>query len=88
MSYDPTTLRPLNAPRPIRVRSGAGGRPQILYMKGGPRRVAQIREIWQIDDEWWRDPVSRRYGTLVLEDGLTVTVYRDLITGQWYLQEG
>jgi hypothetical protein len=57
-------------------------------MKGGPRRVARIREIWQIDDEWWRDPVSRRYATLILEDGLTATVYRDLMTGRWYLQEG
>jgi hypothetical protein len=57
-------------------------------MRGGSRRVAQIREIWQVDDEWWREPISRRYATLVLEDGLTVTLYRDLLTGKWYLQEG
>ncbi len=87
-SHDPATLRPLNAPRPIRVRTGSGGRPRVLYMRGGSRRVAQIREIWQVDDEWWREPISRRYATLVLEDGLTVTLYRDLLTGKWYLQEG
>ena len=57
-------------------------------MKGGCRRVIQIQEIWQIDDEWWREPISRRYGTLVLDDDTTVTVYRDLMTGRWYLQEG
>jgi hypothetical protein len=50
--------------------------------------VQQILEIWQIDDEWWRERISRRYATLALEDGQTVTVFRDLITMGWYLQEG
>jgi hypothetical protein len=50
--------------------------------------VEQILEVWQLDDEWWRDRISRRYAILALEDGLTVTVYRDLLTGRWYLQEG
>ena len=86
--YDPTALRALNAPRPLRVRTGSGGRPLALDIRGKTRRVAQILEIWQIDDEWWREPISRRYGTLILEDGLVVTVYRDLVTGRWYLQEG
>ncbi|MFO8174974.1 MAG: hypothetical protein ACQET1_00915 [Gemmatimonadota bacterium] len=86
--HDPAALRPLNAPRPVRVRTGSGGRPTYLHLKRGARKVVQIREIWQIDDEWWREPISRRYATLVLEDGLTVTIYRDLLTGQWYLQEG
>lgn len=85
---DPTALRPLNTPRPIQVRTGAGGRPLSLRLQRSTRRVEQILEVWQIDDEWWRDRISRRYATLVLEDGLMVTVYRDLLTGRWYLQEG
>ena len=88
MRHDPAALRALNTPRPIRVRTASGGRPLSLHMKGGCRRVIQIQEIWQIDDEWWREPISRRYGTLVLDDDTTVTVYRDLMTGRWYLQEG
>ena len=85
---DPRALRPLNAPRPLRVRTGSGGRPQLLYLKGGVRKVRQILEIWQVDDEWWRDPISRRYARLALEDGRIVTVYRDLVTRRWFLQEG
>ena len=85
---DPTALRPLNVPRPIKVKTGAGGRPISLHFRRKTRRVEQILEVWQIDDEWWRDRISRRYATLVLEDGLTVAVYRDLLTGRWYLQEG
>jgi len=85
---DPQTLHPLNAPRPLRVRVGGGGRPHLLYLKGGVRKVQQILEIWQVDDEWWRDPISRRYARLVLEDGRIVTVYRDLLSRRWYLQKG
>jgi hypothetical protein len=83
-----TSLRPLNTPRPLRVRTGEGGRPLVLHLKGRARRVLQILEIWQIDEEWWREPISRRYATLTLEDGRTVTVYRDQRKERWYLQEG
>jgi len=85
--FRPQLLHPLNSPRPIRVRTGRGGRPRFLYLKGGARKVLQILEVWQIDDEWWRDPISRRYARLVLEDGRIVTVYRDLVSRRWYLQQ-
>ena len=85
---DSQTLEPLNTPRPLRVREGNGGRPHFLHLKGGVRKVRQILEIWQVDDEWWRDPISRRYARLVLEDGRIVTVYRDLLSRRWYLQKG
>lgn len=85
---DLQALRPLNVPRPLRVRTGPGGRPHLLYLKGRMQKVQHIREIWQIDDEWWRNPISRRYATLILEDGQTLTVYRDLTDRRWYLQEG
>jgi hypothetical protein len=84
----PQALRPLNVPRPLRVRTGVQGRPLSVRLKGGEKRVKQILEIWQIDDEWWRETISRRYATLALEDGQTVTVFLDLVTGRWYLQEG
>lgn len=84
----PQTLRSLNVPRPIRVRTGSGGRPLSIHLGRRERRVMQILEIWQIDDEWWRERISRRYATLVLEGGQTATVFRDLTTGRWYLQEG
>lgn len=81
-------LRALNVPQPVRVKVGAGGRPVVLYLKGGARRIRQILDIWQIDDEWWRDRISRRYATLVLENGQKMTIYRNLLDGRWYVQEG
>ena len=83
---DPQALHALNMPRPLRVRTGGGGRPLFLYLQGGARKVQQILDVWQVDDEWWRDPISRRYARLVLEDGRIVTVYRDLVSRRWYLQ--
>ena len=38
-------------------------------------------------DEWWRErPVSRLYFEVALEDGRTLTVYRDLANCEWYRQ--
>jgi hypothetical protein len=85
---NPHALRPLNMPRPLRVRTGSGGRPLFLHLDRGVRRVQHILEIWQVDEEWWREPISRRYARLALDDGRIVTVYLDLLGREWYLQEG
>lgn len=85
---DGGTLRPLNLPTPVEVHADPEGRPVAIRLRrGGPlERVAQLRERWQIDDEWWRRPVSRLYHQLALENGRMVTLYRDLVDGKWYLQ--
>ena len=58
------------------------GRPIAVYLSGQRLAVEAVLETWRIDDEWWRErPVSRLYFGLLLEDGRTVTVYRDLVTG-------
>jgi len=50
-------------------------------------RVEAVGEVWRVDDEWWRQPVSRRYFDVVLEGGKHVVLYQDLTTGQWWLQQ-
>jgi len=64
---------------PERARAGGPETPPV-------RQVVQIREVWRIDDEWWRRPISRLYHQVVLDDGGMVVLYRDLIDGRWYLQ--
>jgi hypothetical protein len=55
---------------------------------GGQRlAVAQVQDVWRIDDEWWREEVSRLYYRLLLEDGRVWTLYRDLTRDQWYKQD-
>jgi hypothetical protein len=48
--------------------------------------VTAIQEVWRIDDEWWREPISRRYYRLLLEQGSMCTIYRDLLHDSWYEQ--
>jgi hypothetical protein len=53
---------------------------------GAASPVATILEIWRVDDEWWRHPISRRYVEVVLQNGRHVVLYEDLITGDWFMQ--
>jgi hypothetical protein len=69
-------IKPVNLPAPAAVQLNEAGLP-----------AGQIQASWRIDDEWWRDqPVSRLYYTVLLENGHLLTVFRDLLTGQWYEQ--
>ncbi len=52
---------PLNAPRPIQVTVDERGLPTAVVRGGQPVVVATIADTWRIDDEWWRDEISRLY---------------------------
>ena len=78
-------LRTLNLPRPITVRA-AQDRPAALLIGRHWRRVDGIQDDWRVDDEWWREPISRHYYQVVLDDGSLRTIYRDLVANAWYEQ--
>ena len=81
-------LRSLNAPQPIKVKTDDKGSPVAVQMRGTVRRVARVIDHWRIDDEWWRDPLSRMYYRVEYESGVTDTIYHDLISDEWYWQRG
>ncbi len=76
----------LNPPRPIHVTVDEGGMPASVVRSGRQLPVTAVVDTWRIDDEWWRDEISRRYHRLALADGTTLTVVADLIAGGWYAQ--
>ena len=54
-------------------------------------QVAEIDDIWKVNDEWWRGPdeeIARLYYVLRLESGQQLTIYIDLTTNIWYWQAG
>ena len=53
---------------------------------GNEKRVESYGENWRMDDEWWRQPIVRRYVEVVLEGGGRVVLFEDLITGEWFVQ--
>jgi len=79
-------LRTLKSPSPIQVRTDDEGLPAELRQKGKRLRVLAVRERWRIDDEWWRNPISREYFALVLEDGRLIILFQDLVAGGWFGQ--
>jgi hypothetical protein len=91
MVADPRTspradgLRPLNRPRPVEVLTG-DGLPAVVVESGRRRRVAHVQDVWHIDDEWWREPIARRYYRVALDDGVVRTVYHDGERDEWFAQ--
>jgi len=80
-------LRPLAKPTAVTVHVDEHGEPTHVRLPGKTaRRIEVVRERWRIDDEWWRQPVSREYLAVILDDGRMLTLYHDLSDGRWYSQ--
>ena len=87
-------LRAVNEPKGATVELDADGLPVAIRRSrdnGGGQEtnaavVETILESWRIDDEWWRQLISRRYFTVVLEGGGRVVLFEDLVTHQWFMQ--
>lgn len=78
-------LRPLGGPLPVHVDADRTGTPLSVRARSGRgQRVAQVRECWRVDDEWWRAPVSRLYFEVVLENGRPLTLFHDLVARRWF----
>ncbi len=76
-------LKALNEPERVAVTLDANGSP----IRVGEGTVETVREIWRIDDEWWRAPISRHYYEVMLEGGGRMIVFLDLVTGEWFRQQ-
>ena len=101
----PVSYRSLNLPAPVDVSEDSQERPlSITLTPAAPRgrpskapatrrgrtfRVTSIDDLWQVDDEWWRErPISRRYYQVTTEDNRQFTIFRDQTNGAWYQQRG
>ncbi len=62
------------------------GKPFVVRLKKRPVLVKDVVNMWRIDEEWWRKPISRLYYSLELENGARITVFNDLAAGGWYRQ--
>jgi|ERR1700756_3962064 hypothetical protein len=81
-------LRALNAPQRVHVELDERRMPRIVKLEmSNEKRVESIGENWRMDDEWWRQPIVRRYVEAVLEGGGRVLLFEDLITGEWFVQK-
>ena len=81
-------VRALGWPLHADVKTADNGLPIALRRRSRWLKVEAVTDLWRIDDEWWRErSVSRMYYRCVVDQGLRVTLYRDLVTGRWYWQQ-
>jgi hypothetical protein len=80
-------LRAVNEPRTVTVELDESGLMTVGRSHGRTvGKVDAILESWRIDDEWWRETISRSYLELLLDGGKRVVVFQDLLTGLWFMQ--
>jgi hypothetical protein len=86
-------LRALNVPGPVQVELDSEDRPKTVRRGDGAVAatpavdVEAVLETWRLDDEWWRQPIARRYHEVVIAGGGRVVLYVDLVTGEWWMQK-
>ncbi|NQW24435.1 MAG: hypothetical protein HQ475_13440 [SAR202 cluster bacterium] len=92
-------FRSLNLPVPIDVVEDGAERPLSISLPPTRSRrsiqkirslaITSINDLWQVDEEWWREhPISRRYYQVTTQDERRLTIFRDQLNGSWYWQKG
>jgi len=50
------------------------------------RQVEAVHDHWRVEDQWWRQPLSRYYYEVLTDGGTVHVIYQDRLTGAWFLQ--
>lgn len=57
----------------------------FLY-RGRRERARETLKRWRVDQGWWKRSVEREYFQVKTASGIVCELYRNLLTGVWYLQ--
>ena len=80
-------VRCLNLPRPVQVTvDPQSGLPVTLRERNRCHEVECVHDSWDVDDEWWRVPISRHYVQVILRDGAVRTLFHDRDADRWFEQ--
>ena len=61
---------------------------QPTTLKLAAQKITAINDLWQVNDEWWREhPISRRYYQITTQSDSRLTVFQDDLNGHWYWQK-
>lgn len=78
-------LRPLNQPKPLAVTDSLG-KPLAMRDGGEIVEIEAVQDCWAVDDEWWREPIRRRYYRVLTARGAVRTIYHDIVRDGWFEQ--
>jgi len=83
-SQNATTARP-GAPMPVQVQDDEDMRPLVVTVDGESLAVESIDDRSEDEEAWWQDdPVVRMNYQVTLEDGRRLTIFRNMMHGEWY----
>jgi hypothetical protein len=84
---NPGDIRPLNRPTLVHVRTDESSSPAHIKLRGTWIEVESVNDSWRVYDEWWREQVvDRRYFSIIVDGGISVTVFQDLASKNWFIQ--
>jgi hypothetical protein len=72
-------------PQQINVKTNDLGEPVTIHRGGRRDRVVSAGKRWRVNENWWRQEVSREYFQIETASGLVAEIYRDMLSGSWYL---
>jgi hypothetical protein len=70
----------------LEVEEGVQYKPIAFLYEGRRERVGETLKRWRITQGWWKRAIEREYFQIRTETGIVCELYRDLLTGAWYLQ--
>ena len=70
----------------IQVDSDSLAVPQRFTWQGQSHGVRHVAKRWREDQGWWKQRIWREYFKISTDSGLLVIIYRDLVSGNWYIQ--
>jgi hypothetical protein len=70
----------------IAVESDELAVPLVFIWQGRTHQVEWVAKRWRVDQGWWRKRVWREYFKITTQTGLLVVIFREVQSGNWYLQ--
>jgi hypothetical protein len=70
----------------IDVREDMQHRPISFIYRGRTEKIEQVARQWRVTQWWWKKAIEREYFQIGTEAGIICELYRDLLSGHWYLQ--
>lgn len=65
----------------------AGDAPLAFRWNRRRHRVRHVSARWRVHTQWWADAeVWRDYWEVITDTGLLCVVFRDLLSGRWFLE--
>lgn len=72
-------------PQALPIEVLAVEQPRQFRWRGQEHSIQQVSDHWQMHTGWWDGEIWRDYWEVATE-GVLWVLYRDLFTGQWYLE--